>query len=367
MSLILVWGGRTPVVRIARMAGQYAKPRSKPTEIIDGKEVLVFRGDNVNGMDIDDRNPDPQRLLQAYFHSAATINYVRSLISSGFADLHKTEAWDIAEWKFGHVVSPAVQSDYLNIVNRLRDSLDFMRTIGADDQNNIFNSMNTIDMFISHEGLLLEYETNLTRKVGSEWYNLGSHFLWIGDRTRQLDGAHVEYFRGLRNPVGIKVGPSMKCDELISLLDIVDPNFQTGKVTLITRYGQDKISKYLPDHIRAVQQTEHKVVWCSDPMHGNTELSSSGVKTRRFDHIISELSDAFRIHQDNNSKLGGVHLELTGDKVTEAIGGSMQLSEDDLSINYQTYCDPRLNYEQSLDVAFIIAKYFSSERSTQKQ
>ncbi|KAJ3164972.1 hypothetical protein HDU88_004953 [Geranomyces variabilis] len=360
MSLILVWGGRTSVTRIARMGGQYAKPRSKPTEIINGKEYTAFRGDNVNGIALSERKPDPQRLLGAYFHSAATVNYVRALISGGFADLHHPETWNLAQWDFTHVESPAVRSEYQAIVNRLTDSLDFMHTIGADDPTK--DAIRKVDMFMSHEGLLLDYETSLTRKVDGKHYNLGTHYLWIGDRTRQLDGAHVEYFRGLENPVGVKVGPSMKPEELAPLLDILDPNCEPGKVTLITRYGHDKISQYLPDHIKAVQATKHKVVWCCDPMHGNTESTASGVKTRRFNHIAEELGRCFRIHAESGSRLGGVHFELTGDAVTETIGGSMNLLESDLSRNYQTFCDPRLNYEQSLDIAFMIAKYYEGAR-----
>ncbi|KAJ3414592.1 hypothetical protein HDV05_006331 [Chytridiales sp. JEL 0842] len=359
MSLILVWGGRTSVVRIARMAGQYAKPRSKPTEIIDGKEYVAFRGDNVNGNDLKDRAPDPERLLGAYFHSAATVNYVRTILNNGFADLHHPQAWNLEDWDLAHVRNPQIRSEYQAILDRLYDALDFMRTIGAEENQ----TLSSVDMFMSHEGLLLDYEQQFTRQ-GSDgkYYNVGTHFLWIGDRTRQLDGAHVEYFRGIANPIGVKVGPSMKPEELADLLDILDPDFETGKVTLITRYGQDKVAQYLPDHIKAVQKTKHKVVWCCDPMHGNTELVNS-IKTRRFENIAEELSKAFRIHKENNSHLGGVHFELTGDRVTETIGGSMELTAEDLPTNYQTFCDPRLNYEQSLDIAFSIAKFFQEERS----
>ncbi|KAJ3074412.1 hypothetical protein HDU98_011289 [Podochytrium sp. JEL0797] len=360
MSLILVWGGRTSVVRIARMAGQYAKPRSKPMETVNGAEYHAFRGDNVNGNDLEDRKPDPERLIGAYFHSAATINYVRTLLASGFADLHHPGSWNLEAWDLAHVRNPAIRKEYEGIVDRLYDALDFMKTIGADDSTDSFNS---VDMFMSHEGLLLDYEQQFTQQGSDKkFYNLGTHFLWIGDRTRQLDGAHIEYFRGLANPVGVKVGPSMEPAELVRVLDILDPDFETGKVTLITRYGHDKIEQYLPGHIKAVQGTKHKVVWCCDPMHGNTE-TVNGVKTRRFDNIAEELGKAFRTHTQNGSSLGGVHFELTGDRVTEAIGGSMELSADDLSTNYQTFCDPRLNYEQSLDIAFSIAKFFQEQRS----
>ncbi|KAJ3222557.1 hypothetical protein HK099_002189 [Clydaea vesicula] len=372
MSLILVWGGRTSVVRIARMAGQYAKPRSKPTEVINGVEYNAFRGDNVNGLPLSERKPDPHKLVEAYFHSAATVNYVRSILANGFADLHHPDNWTLDSFSLQHVKSPQIRSEYQSIVDRLLDSMDFMRTIGADSPEDTTsnNPLNTVDMFMSHEGLLLDYETSLTKKVSvkvngqteERFYNLGAHFIWIGDRTRQLDGAHIEYFRGVQNPIGVKVGPSMEPEELIRLLDILDPNFETGKVTLITRYGATKISNYLPSHIKAVQQTRHKVVWCSDPMHGNTELAQGGYKTRRFENIAAELGKAFRIHKDCNSQLGGVHFELTGEKVTECTGGSMEMTEAELPENYQTYCDPRLNYEQSLDIAFLIAKYYETER-----
>ncbi|KAL7753459.1 hypothetical protein RI367_001234 [Sorochytrium milnesiophthora] len=358
MSLVLTWGARTSVVRIARMAGQYAKPRSKPTEMVDGQEVLSYRGDNVNGFEVNDRKPDPERLVSAYFHSAATLNYVRSLLGSGFADLHHPSHWDLK-----HVRRTEVRQDYQSIVDRLSDALDFMKTIGSDSSGPQ-GTLSTVDMFMSHEGLLLEYEACLTREVNGKYYNLGAHFLWIGDRTRQLDGAHVEYFRGVANPIGIKVGPSMKGDELARLLDIVNPNREVGKVTLISRYGADKVATYLPEHIKAVQQSGHVVVWCSDPMHGNTENAPSGHKTRKFDNIVRELSESFRIHKSLGSYLGGVHCELTGDRVTECVGGSMELSHADLHTNYQTQCDPRLNYEQSLDIAFLIAKYHERQRSS---
>ncbi|CAG8498449.1 7495_t:CDS:2 [Acaulospora morrowiae] len=365
MSLVLTWGARVPVVRIARMSGQYAKPRSNPYENCQGKEVLSFRGDNINGYDPNDRKPDPERLLSAYFHSAATLNYVRSILGSGFADLHRP-----SEWSLHHVRSQGTRQEYQTIVDRLTDALDFMKTIGVDTPvSPVPSPLNSVDLFMSHEGLILEYEQSLTRELKDpetgelKWYNVGSHFLWIGDRTRQLNGAHVEYFRGIQNPIGIKVGPSMQPDELKELLDIVNPNKEIGKVTLITRYGAHQVEKYLPGHIQAVKASGHIVVWACDPMHGNTKNSLSGMKTRHFNSIIEELSKAIHIHKANNSQMNGVHFELTGEGVTECIGGSMQLADSDLSLNYKTYCDPRLNYEQSLDVAFLIAKYYEKERN----
>ncbi|CAG8561325.1 13067_t:CDS:2, partial [Acaulospora colombiana] len=325
MSLVLTWGARIPVVRIARMSGQYAKPRSNPFEIYQGKEILSFRGENINGFDPNDRKPDPERLLKAYFHSAATLNYVRSILSSGFAAL-STQLLDLhrpSEWSLHHVRSNGTRQEYQTIVDRLTDALDFMKTIGADSPlSPVSSSLNSVDFFMSHEGLLLEYEQCLTRQLKDpesgdlKWYNVGSHFLWIGDRTRQLNGAHVEYFRGIENPIGIKVGPSMKPEELQELLDIVNPNKEIGKVTLITRYGAHQVEKYLPAHIQAVKASGHIVVWACDPMHGNTKNSLAGMKTRHFNSIIEELSKAIHIHKANNSQMNGVHFELTGEGVT---------------------------------------------------
>lgn len=276
MSLVLIWGINKPVVRIARMAGQYAKPRSSPTEVVQGQTIPSFRGDILNGYPVDERKVDPGRLVQAYFHSAATSNYVRAQLASGIADLHNP-----LDWGLGHVREKEIQARYQRIVASITDSLRFMRTVGADTAG----QLQTVDLYTSHEGLVLEYEQALTKKLrrpGTHassagaaagegemgWYNTGTHFLWIGDRTRQLDGAHVEYFRGLENPIGIKVGPSMKGEELVRLLDIVNPRKEIGKVTLITRYGEDKVESMLGPHIEAVKGSGHTVVWQCDPMHG---------------------------------------------------------------------------------------------------
>ncbi|KAH7048396.1 phospho-2-dehydro-3-deoxyheptonate aldolase [Macrophomina phaseolina] len=366
MSLVLIWGGNKPVVRIARMAGQYAKPRSSATETVNGVEIPSFRGDILNGFDHDQRTPDPDRLVQAYFHSAATSNYVRAQLSSGIADLHNP-----FDWSLGHVRNDELQAQYSQIVGSITESLRFMRTVGADTAG----QLETVELFTSHEGLVLEYEEALTRRLprpkhasprthvppsddGKAWYNTSAHFLWVGDRTRQLTHAHVEYFRGIENPIGIKVGPSMKNDELIDLLDIVNPDKEVGKVTLITRYGEDKVEKMLGGHIEAVRKSGHVVVWQCDPMHGNTRSTESGIKTRHFSSILSEVASALKIHQQLGSFLGGVHLELTGDAVTECLGGSEGLDEDDLSLNYTTFCDPRLNEKQALELAFLVAGHF---------
>jgi 3-deoxy-7-phosphoheptulonate synthase len=258
MSLVLIWGGNIPVVRIARMAGQFAKPRSSLTEVVNGREIMSFRGDNINGYPIDQRDPDPDRLVQAYFHSAATLNYVRAQLAGGFADLHSP-----FEWTLNHVQDDETKHQYQSIVSGVQDAIRFMRTIGADNSS----SLGSVDLFTSHEGLMLEYEQCLTRLLKDQtdgkmkWYNTSAHFIWIGDRTRQLDGAHVEYFRGIENPIGIKVGPSMENEELCRLLDIVNPNKEVGKITLITRYGHEKVEDKLPGHIQAVKKSGHVVVW----------------------------------------------------------------------------------------------------------
>lgn len=380
-SLVLIWGGRLPVVRIGRIAGQYAKPRSSRTETIDNREVLNFRGDNVNGLDPNDRTPDPERLLSAYFHSTATLNYVRGLLTSGFASLHHPR-----DWSLSHVRSPALRSEFEKITRGLSDALDFSHTIGADsgresvpfDRGGGRGVLGEVDFYTSHEGLMLDWEQAMTREadiIGSKsspkekgFYNTSAHFLWVGDRTRQLDGAHIEYFRGIRNPIGIKVGPSLENAELIRLLQIVNPNKEIGRVTLITRYGAGKIGDHLAGHIEAVKRSQHPVAWVCDPMHGNTLTSSSGFKTRNFGTIISELTSCISIHAACGSRLGGVSLEFTGElndegfSVTECLGGSMGLSEEQLGLRYQSFCDPRLNFEQSLDVAFLISNHFKEER-----
>ncbi|KAM7224431.1 Aromatic/aminoadipate aminotransferase 1 [Rhypophila decipiens] len=369
MSLVLIWGADKRVVRIGRMAGQYAKPRSSPMETVDGKQVPSFRGDILNGFHLDERELDPKRLVQAYHFSAATLNYIRAAIASGIADLHHPLDWDL-----GHVKDPAVKDKYFQAVSFLTESLRFMHTIGADKTDKI----HTVDLFTSHEGLLLEYEESLTRLLDNpthppsssthsnpkEYYNTSAHFLWIGDRTRQIDHAHVEFFRGIANPIGIKVGPTTPVDDLLALLRTLNPSREEGKITLITRYGAGKVASLLPAHIRAVEDSEYArtVVWQCDPMHGNTQSVSGGIKTRRFGDIFSELQQTLRIHKEQGSYLGGVHLELTGDAVTECLGGSENLDEDDLSTNYTSFCDPRLNEKQALELAFLVADHYRSER-----
>ncbi|PYH87595.1 phospho-2-dehydro-3-deoxyheptonate aldolase, class II [Aspergillus ellipticus CBS 707.79] len=379
MSLVLIWGANKPVVRIARIAGQFAKPRSSPMEIINGVEMPSFRGDNINGFDANpsSRRPDPSRLVSAYFHSAATLNYLRASLSSGLADLHSP-----LDWGLGHVITPSIREKYTKIVNRVKDALRFMHTVGIDTDRGV----ETVDVYTSHEGLLLEYEQSLTRLLKNpfprpsnpfstplsapplpqptpstpqkSYYATSSHFLWIGDRTRQLNGAHIEFFRGLANPIGIKIGPSMTPQELTTLLDIVNPTHEIGKVTLISRYGASKIATYLPAHIAAVQASGHVPVWQCDPMHGNTQSTPAGIKTRHFGDILSELKQALEIHRACGSFLGGMHLELTGEAVTECVGGAGGLTEEGLGERYTTFCDPRLNEKQALELAFLVAGFY---------
>lgn len=395
-SLILIWGQRVPIVRIGRIAGQYAKPRSSAKEKLpDGREVLSFRGDNVNGFDIDDRVPNPERMLSAYFYSATTLNHIRALLGSGFASLSHPRVWSLS-----HVRSKALRTEFERVTESLADALDFSQTIGftagqgatAYEKGGGLGALGEVDFYTSHEGLMLDYEEALTRSfplrsngvppstrapsptgtsVASStnaYYNTSAHFIWVGDRTRQLTHAHIEYFRGIRNPIGVKVGPSMKPEELVELLDIVNPEKESGRVTLITRYGAGKIDDHLPTHISAVQKSGHPVIWVCDPMHGNTLTTSTGVKTRHFQTIVSEIVSCIRIHGANNSCLGGVSLEFTGElndegfSVTECLGGSMELTEEELGLRYQSFCDPRLNFEQSLDVAFLISNHFKKQR-----
>lgn len=345
-------------------------------EVVNGVEMPSFRGDNINGFDAspDARRPDPSRLVSAYFHSASTLNYLRASLSSGLADLHSP-----LDWGLGHVITPSIKQNYERIVTRVKDALRFMQTVGIDTDRGV----ETVDVYTSHEGLLLEYETSLTRHLKDpttpsahpasipgqglvpttpqalkSFYATSSHFLWIGDRTRQLTGAHVEFFRGIANPIGIKIGPSMAPSDLVTLLDTVNPTREIGKVTLISRYGAANISAHLPGHISAVQSSGHIPVWQCDPMHGNTKSTPNGLKTRHFSDILSELKQALEIHKAAGSFLGGMHLELTGEAVTECVGGAAGLTEEGLGERYTTFCDPRLNEKQALELAFLVAGFY---------
>ncbi len=350
MSLVMIYGLKKPVVRIGRMAGQYAKPRSADTETRDGTTLPSFRGDLINrsGFTADERIPDPQKILRGYERAALTLNFVRSLIDGGFADLHHPEYWDL-EW-VGH--SPAA-SDYHDIVSSISDSLDFLETVSGRQ----FHHTQRADIYAAHEGLHLHYEQAQTRYLDrrERWYNLTTHFPWIGMRTAQLDGAHIEYFRGIANPVGVKIGPGMTQEWLQGIVAALNPNNEPGRLTLIHRFGAKSIKDHLPDMIRTVKKMGTTVLWVCDPMHGNTETTSDGTKTRRFDNIVSELESAFKVHESMGSFLGGVHLELTGENVTECTGGARGLTDADLARAYKSTVDPRLNYEQAMEIAMRIA------------
>ncbi len=353
MSLVLTWGARMPVIRVGRLAGQYAKPRSKPTEMVNGVEVTTYRGDHVNAHSASNRTPDPRRLVDAYFHSAATLNYVRALLDGGFADLHHPDHWDL-----GFVRSDQRRADYQEIVGRILDALDFMDATGANSE-----AFRSVEFFTSHEGLLLDWEHAHTVELQGKYYNLGAHMLWIGNRTRQLDGAHVEYFRGIENPIGVKVGPGMEPKELTELLDVLEPDDRPGRITLISRFGAGKLSPALPDLIEAVRATGRTVVWSCDPMHGNTVSTENGLKTRDVGKVLAEVQEALHTHERCGSVLGGVHFELTGDNVTECVGGPEELSVADLSRQYESFCDPRLNYAQSLEMALQLASGLADRRN----
>lgn len=350
MSVVLCYGLRKPVIRIGRIAGQYAKPRSNTTESVNGVDIPVYRGDIINGFEADEasRKPDPDRILKAYHHSAATLNYIRALTKGGFADLHFPQHWNL-----DFINTDQVSNDYQKILDNIRDAIAFMESLGSKTEN-----LSSIEFYTSHEGLLLPVEQAHTFKddSNSRHYNLGAHMLWIGDRTRHLDGAHIEYFRGVANPVGIKVGPSADPSEIAETLEVLNPNKREGKLVLITRYGQGKVNAHLPQLIKTVQACGVPVTWSCDPMHGNGSKSPSGLKTRDFQAILSELTETFAIHREHGSIVGGIHFELTGDNVTECLGGSAGITNEHLSSNYETYCDPRLNYSQSLEMAFLVSK-----------
>ena len=350
MSLVIVYGLKQPVVRMGRMAGQYAKPRSADTETRDGMSLPSFRGDlvNRNPFTSADRVPDPQLILRGYERAGLTLNFVRSLIDGGFADLHHPEYWDLA-W-VGH---SAMADEYHGIVRSISDSLDFLETVSGQK----LHKTQRADIYAAHEGLHLLYEQAQTRFIDRRkgWYNLTTHFPWIGKRTAAIDGAHVEYFRGIANPMGIKIGPDMTRKWLQSLISILNPHGEAGRLTLINRFGAKAIEDCLPDLIAAVRETGSPVLWVCDPMHGNTESTANGTKTRRFDNIVAELEASFRIHKSMGSHLGGVHLELTGENVTECTGGARGLNDGDLARAYKSPVDPRLNYEQAMEVAMRIA------------
>lgn len=361
MSVVLIHGSKKPVIRVGRFAGQYAKPRSSPTETrkIDGREVTLpsYYGDLVNGAAFDAaaRRPDPDRLVSGYLHAAVTLNFIRSLLDGGFADLHHPEYWELGFMR--HAGLPDDLRDaYHDMTERLADGLRFMEAIGEKS----VEDLTRVEFFTSHEGLNLLYESAQTRTVPRRegWFNLSTHLPWIGERTRGIDGAHVEYFRGIRNPVGVKIGPAMRAEDLLRLLDVLDPANEPGKMVLITRMGVANVRGALPALVEGVQRTGRRVLWVCDPMHGNPVTTSTGRKTRSFEQIAQELELCWSVLGESGVRLGGVHLELTGEDVTECVGGrgGNGVTEADLTRNFASPCDPRLNYEQSMELAFLLAR-----------
>ncbi|HKY95501.1 MAG TPA: 3-deoxy-7-phosphoheptulonate synthase class II [Kiloniellales bacterium] len=362
MAVVLTFGAACPVVKVGRMAGQFAKPRSAATEEIGGASLPSYRGDIINAIEFTGpaREPDPKRMLQAYNQSAATLNLLRAFAQGGFADLHKVHQWNLQ-----FVAGSPQGARYEALSSRIDETLAFMAACGLTSQT--VPQLRETDFYTSHEALLLPYEEALTRvdSLTGQWYDCSAHLLWIGDRTRQVDGAHVEFLRGVKNPIGLKCGPSSKPDELIRLIDILNPENEPGRLTLISRMGADKVSQHLPALIRAVKREGRVVIWSCDPMHGNTIKSSSGYKTRPFERILAEVNQVFDVHQAEGSYAGGVHFEMTGKDVTECTGGAQAIDDARLADRYHTHCDPRLNASQALELAFLVAERLKAERAQQ--
>ena len=358
MAMVLTYGAKVPVIKVGRMAGQFAKPRSAPTETQDGVELPSYRGDIINDLAFtaDARIPDPQRMLQAYTQSAATLNLLRAFSTGGYADMNQVHSWTL-----GFTESDKA-SEYRQMANKISDALDFMAASGLASAGQ--HEMQTVDYYISHESLLLEYEEALTRvdSTTGDWLAGSGHFIWIGDRTRQPDGAHVEFCRGVQNPLGLKCGPSMTSEDLKVLLNKLNPENEAGRLTLIARFGAGTVGDHLPRLIKTVQEEGANVVWCCDAMHGNTIKSSTGYKTRPFDSVLREVQEFFQVHRAEGTVAGGVHFEMTGQDVTECTGGIGEVTDEDLSHRYHTACDPRLNASQSLELAFLVAEELVNNR-----
>ncbi|HYM30300.1 MAG TPA: 3-deoxy-7-phosphoheptulonate synthase class II [Candidatus Cybelea sp.] len=360
MAVVLTFAAACPVVKVGRLAGQFAKPRSAPTEVRDGVELPSYRGDIINDMEFtaEARRPDPNRLIQAYSQSAATLNLLRAFAQGGYADLHRVHGWNL-----GFLKSSPQGERFREMAGRITEALDFMEACGITPEQT--QELRQTDFYTSHEALLLGYEQAMTRvdSTSGDWVDTSAHLLWIGDRTRQPDGAHVEFLRGVMNPIGMKCGPSLDPNVLLRLIDILNPQNVPGRLTLICRMGADQVEDKLPPLIRAVQREGRVVVWSCDPMHGNTFTSSTGYKTRPFDRILTEVRRFFAVHQGEGSYAGGVHVEMTGQDVTECLGGAQAIDEAALADRYHTHCDPRLNADQALELAFLTAEMLKKERS----
>ena len=358
MAIVLTFGAKVPVVKMGRMAGQFAKPRSAPTEVKDGVELPSYRGDIINELDFtpEARIPNPQKMLQAYTQAAATLNLLRAFSTGGYADVHQVHGWTLG------FTDGDKAGKYRDMANRISDTLDFMTAAGVSAD--AAHTMKSVDFYTSHESLLLEYEEALCRmdSTTGKWLAGSGHFVWIGDRTRQPDGAHVEFLRGVQNPIGFKCGPSITTDDLKTLITKLNPNNEAGRITLINRFGAGNVGEHMPKLIRAVQEEGFNVLWVCDPMHGNTIKSSTGYKTRPFESVLREVREFFAIHAAEGTVPGGVHFEMTGQDVTECTGGVRDVTDEDLSDRYHTACDPRLNASQSLELAFLVAEELTALR-----
>jgi len=361
MAVVLTFAGRKPVVKVGRIAGQFAKPRSSSVEMIDGVELPSYRGDIINGMGFTpgERVPDPQRLLKAYHQSASTLNLLRAFAGGGYADLY-----NIHRWTLGFAADNSYGARYRELADKIGEALAFMEAVGVTPESH--PDLSRVEVFTSHEALLLNLESALTRLDGAsgEWFDTSAHMVWIGERTRQPDGAHVEFARGIKNPIGLKCGPTMEPEDLLRLLDILNPDNIPGRMTLIGRFGSDKVGERLPRLMRDIKAAGRRVVWSIDPMHGNTLKAGNGYKTRPFERILSEVRTFIDVAESEGVHPGGVHLEMTGQNVTECLGGAQMLTEDDLSSRYHTHCDPRLNADQALELAFLVAERLKSGRQS---
>lgn len=359
MAVVLTFAGAMPVVKVGRIAGQFAKPRSSDMEAIDGVELPSYRGDIVNAAPFDkiSREPDAERMIQAYAQAASTLNLLRAFASGGYADLHNVHRWNL-----GFIAGSPSGERYRALADRISETLEFMEACGITPDS--APQLRTTEFYTSHEALLLGYEQAMTRidSTTGDWYDTSAHLLWIGDRTRNLDGAHLEYARGINNPLAVKCGPSLTNDELIRICDILNPANEPGRLTLIARFGSDKVEEHLPRLVRTIKREGRKVIWSCDPMHGNTIKSTTGFKTRPFDRVLKEVQTFFAVHRAEGTHAGGVHLELTGQNVTECTGGATAITDADLSSRYHTHCDPRLNANQSLELAFLVAEGIRAER-----
>lgn len=363
MAVVLTFAGRKPVVKVGRIAGQFAKPRSSPIEEIGGVELPSYRGDIINGMgfNTEERVPDPQRLLKAYHQSAATLNLLRAFAGGGYADLYNIHRWTLG------FADKGAGAAYRELADKITEALAFMEAVGVTPDTH--PELSRVEVFTSHEALLLNLESALTRLDGNsgDWFDTSAHMLWIGERTRQLDGAHVEFMKGISNPIGVKCGPTMTPDDILPLIDALNPNNTPGRLTLIGRFGHDKVGDRLPALMRAVKAEGKRVIWSIDPMHGNTLKAANGYKTRPFDRIMGEVRSFIDVAEAEGVHPGGVHLEMTGQNVTECLGGALPVTEDDLSSRYHTHCDPRLNADQALELAFLVAERLKDGRQARSE